>query len=971
MFTLQILDRGQTFLHPLDDRPVTIGSGPDAGLRLGEAQVAPAHARLEPHGESVRLVALAPTRVNGTAVETADLQLGDRVEIGRAVLVVGRSVARSAGPEDVLADVRPRTARPRQRHTGRWLALAGGALLLGAAVWLAVQGNDEGSRVRAGLAEVRRRIDKGEIDRAAATLASLRDKWQAATDDRLERLAVEQQRLDELRAAVASTTAEVLDPAIERSYAQWILELQRREAEAEPAQRVAARIVRSSLHGTLERRPRKAVPAVPGPEAPGPAPVAQPLPAPPAEPADPVADAIADAERHAGQGLFAQAIAGLSAELGEARDAAAVARLQAGLAAVRRDAAAALQALLAEAARATAADRPRDAVTLLVGARHRFPDGAEFQPLVALLRETEAAIAAAEEKQRLAKLRPGAAPVAAAVDETMRRATLATLRAQLDKIRAAEEAGAFADAAALLREGATLVADRDADFAARLAARAAEADLLGAWHELVAAALRAGRPLETTLRTGRPTTLQATEGPVLVGSNADGAVRAAWNDLAPSGVMALAEQVHATGPAALGAATLLYKGGDTALAETLLGRLVRADARCKEAAGPVIARGRGEPFDPRGYELGKDGFVAVKAIEAQKLGQQLAARLGPLLRGKDVRARDRFVADVLAQGPDVLPALAAALQRELGQQIERLEAGALKKQVDRLAAQRGELDRLRAHARDLIYDEVTYFYPYKPPAVSSEKFAEYNRVQAEVNRRVDALRRTWGDDRLRIKVPASLQDDLARLDWVAGALADLGELDAVRLQQVEWARALPAGDSVGLADFCYTAAERAELEEWRAILAFDDIVQRGVPAGAREQLRITNEYRLMFRHRPLALSPQMCSASQGHAEEMSRLGYFSHTSPTPGRRTPFDRMKLAGYPFGASENIALHDSAEGAHVAWCHSSGHHRNLLNSNHREFGIGVDGRYWVQNFGSGATYEKHAAWNPAPPRRSARQK
>src|SRR5690606_4442556 len=122
-------------------------------------------------------------------------------------------------------------------------------------------------------------------------------------------------------------------------------------------------------------------------------------------------------------------------------------------------------------------------------------------------------------------------------------------------------------------------------------------------------------------------------------------------------------------------------------------------------------------------------------------------------------------------------------------------------------------------------------------------------------------------------------------------------------------------------------------------------------------LTITNEYRMMFGHRPLAAVKTACEGSQGHADEMSRLGYFSHMSPVTGRRTPHDRMRLAGYMFGVSENIAMTSGALGAHNAWCTSSGHHRNLLMPSHREIGIGANGRYWVQNFGSGEVHKTHA--------------
>ena len=82
---------------------------------------------------------------------------------------------------------------------------------------------------------------------------------------------------------------------------------------------------------------------------------------------------------------------------------------------------------------------------------------------------------------------------------------------------------------------------------------------------------------------------------------------------------------------------------------------------------------------------------------------------------------------------------------------------------------------------------------------------------------------------------------------------------------------------------------------------------------------------------------------------MSKLGYFGHFSPTPGRRTPYDRMRLQGYKYGSSENIAGGSTApRGAHNQWCHSSGHHRNILMPPWTEMGSGQYGRLWTQNFG-----------------------
>ena len=74
-------------------------------------------------------------------------------------------------------------------------------------------------------------------------------------------------------------------------------------------------------------------------------------------------------------------------------------------------------------------------------------------------------------------------------------------------------------------------------------------------------------------------------------------------------------------------------------------------------------------------------------------------------------------------------------------------------------------------------------------------------------------------------------------------------------------------------------------------------------------------------------------------------------------------MLIAGYTQGTGENIALVDGPEGAHNAWCQSSGHHRNLLSPSHTEAGIAGSDRNWVQNFGHGVEYLQKLADVPKP--------
>jgi uncharacterized protein YkwD len=985
MFTLQILDRGQSFLHPLGAAPVLIGSDAAADLRLEEAGVLPRHARLEPVGERVQLHALGEVRVNGRAVEVAELALGDRIEIGRAVVVVGRSVTRRTRPEDVLADAVPtRPARPaRPRRRAAWLPFAAAGLLLAGIVYVVSQGDDTVA-IRNELAVVARLREAGQLEEAAASIGRLRGQWAGAADGRLQQLDGEQARLDGIHAEIDRLTAQVLDPGLERSYAEWTRELRRLEQSGQPAERVAARRVRSTLRETLDRRPRPAVVAVPAPPpppaapaevvAPAPVAVAPPPPPPPASmppaaaagpaPADvqgqasgDSADAIrAEANRLAERQLFVPALAVLQDALAAAADEAQAVVLRQHLTELRADALRHAHVLVAQARQAVRVGQPAEAVALLRAAQPRFPAAADFDLLVQALREAEAAVADVEPD-------PVAATAPAPADAGDAPASaLLELRSQLDAIRGAEQSGAFATAATLLREAAGQVRERDPAFADRLAARAEAAELQAAWHDHFAAALAAGQPRKATTRAGRAVTLRAATDAGLAAASIDGEQRLSWLDLSAFGLSLLVEQTAPTGRAALGAATLFYGAGDRPRAEALLAQVLAAEPALKPAIDGVLARGRGEPVDARGYTFGRDGFVSARALDLQKEAQRLAGRLEAALRDRDPRAREGLFTEVMGKGADALAAFATALQKEFDRQFERLEASPVKKQVERLAAQRDTLDAARDAARALIYDEVRYFYPYKPPAVSSDKFAEYNRVQAEVDRLVAALRTLWQDDRTRVRVPATVRAEVERIDWLAQALGRIGPFDDARLLALEWARALPAGESVGLQDFCRTAAEREQREQWRRVEAYNALAVRRLSSAVREQLQITNQYRAMFGHRPLAIVRVVCEAAQGHAEEMTRLGYFAHMSPTPGRRTPYDRMQLVGYTAGVSENIALCDSAATAHHAWCHSSGHHRNLLDPGHHEVGIGADGRHWVQNFGSGLVHQDDPDWAAA---------
>lgn len=128
-----------------------------------------------------------------------------------------------------------------------------------------------------------------------------------------------------------------------------------------------------------------------------------------------------------------------------------------------------------------------------------------------------------------------------------------------------------------------------------------------------------------------------------------------------------------------------------------------------------------------------------------------------------------------------------------------------------------------------------------------------------------------------------------------------------------------------------------------------------------EVLELVNQIRLAENLHPLAWDSQLHEAALGHSEDMAANDYFSHTSLDG--RTPFDRIRDAGYQFNAAgENIAAGYSTPQAVVnGWMNSTGHRQNILSSTYCDLGVGSAYRasgiyhhYWTQNFGrrSGVT-------------------
>lgn len=116
-------------------------------------------------------------------------------------------------------------------------------------------------------------------------------------------------------------------------------------------------------------------------------------------------------------------------------------------------------------------------------------------------------------------------------------------------------------------------------------------------------------------------------------------------------------------------------------------------------------------------------------------------------------------------------------------------------------------------------------------------------------------------------------------------------------------------------------------------------------AAEAQIVKLSNQERARLGLPLLESDSTLAQVSRGHSEEMARLNFFEHESPTPGRREPWDRANLAGVDseeFG--ENLFF---AEGSPVpktpgmavsAWMKSPGHRANLLSPSFTRVGVGL---------------------------------
>jgi uncharacterized protein YkwD len=116
-------------------------------------------------------------------------------------------------------------------------------------------------------------------------------------------------------------------------------------------------------------------------------------------------------------------------------------------------------------------------------------------------------------------------------------------------------------------------------------------------------------------------------------------------------------------------------------------------------------------------------------------------------------------------------------------------------------------------------------------------------------------------------------------------------------------------------------------------------------------VKLTNGQRAQHGCSALRTDSHLRTAARKHSKDMHVRHYFEHNSLDG--RTPWDRIKAAGYSQPGAENIAMgYATAKAVVDGWMNSPGHRANILNCSLKAVGIGVEygsgGPWWTQDFG-----------------------
>jgi uncharacterized protein YkwD len=146
-------------------------------------------------------------------------------------------------------------------------------------------------------------------------------------------------------------------------------------------------------------------------------------------------------------------------------------------------------------------------------------------------------------------------------------------------------------------------------------------------------------------------------------------------------------------------------------------------------------------------------------------------------------------------------------------------------------------------------------------------------------------------------------------------------------------------------------ATRAEASRFKEVTQANSEADRWATAAIKDFASTLNAERDVTGLTPLRLEEKLSAAAAGHSADMARLGFFAHESPVEGKKSPWDRARLAGFQGNASgENIfAGSASPAAAYHGWFGSDGHRFIMFGQGPNVLGVGVSGSHWTMMTGS----------------------
>ncbi len=333
---------------------------------------------------------------------------------------------------------------------------------------------------------------------------------------------------------------------------------------------------------------------------------------------------------------------------------------------------------------------------------------------------------------------------------------------------------------------------------------------------------------------------------------------------------------------------------------------------------------------------------------------------------KKIEDSEKAYAELIQMGERAIaPAIKILDQLRVKEKTKVESTTGLFKDDGKLKALKTELDKRRKYALELVMDEVKYPYPY---------FTEEGKqalVQAEVDSRVAAVREIWDDP---ISFTGQTNPDYeAGVERVKAINARMDQLDATEAYHKSTAEEditylkFIANEKLNIRNYAgEDSGVKALLPLNAEIMKINEAFPTGeghCDAEGREQTKITNEYRMMFERRALKINDKLFWAAKHHSRYCVEHngGQIAHViEGEPKGAGPGDRMKYEGYSGGGGENIHMNSAgptALSSHTAWCHSSGHHRNILHPMWKTLGSAKWQNIWTQNFGAADEGEANA--------------